>query len=34
MTVEPALLFVSGCMATELSEDVSTLLDAIHLEMP
>lgn len=30
-----ALLMLSGCMATELSDDVSTpLVDAIHFEMP
>lgn len=29
-----ALLMVSGCTETELSVDVSTLVDAIHFEMP
>lgn len=33
-TAAVAVLMVSGCMETELSEDVSTLDDAIHFEMP
>lgn len=34
MAVPAAVLMMSGCMATELSEDVSALVDAIHFEMP